>query len=72
MGLPRGKGMRQKVAKSEQRKRGAAVAVKAEKSNTVGPWVLALLVFVVCGSALVQILNVLSKDNTPGAPPSGP
>ncbi len=58
--------MRQKVAKNNSRKRGtlAPAAERGSEKSSVGPLMLAFLVFVVVGSAVVQILNVLASDRT--------
>lgn len=68
MGAPRNRGMRQKSEKLAQRKRGAPVAgTRADKVEgyTVGPWLLGFFLFVVVGSAAVEVLRILSQDNTP-------
>jgi hypothetical protein len=58
--IPRGKGRRSKVEKSAAVNRFERQAIEKKAGNTVGPWLMGFFVFVVVGSAVVQIFRTLA------------
>jgi len=69
--IPRRKGLRARANKGASANRGDFQLKHrnddTKQGHSIGPWLIAFIVFVVCGSAIVQIFENIQRNNPTNA-----